>query len=62
MAREIKDLDDAIGEQSDLIRELGRTMGCEQRAEEAQVVLDYMITVRLISLKYKEVRALLDVK
>lgn len=62
MAREIKDLDDAIDEQSDLIRELGRTTGCEQRAEEAQIVLDYMAMVRLKALKFKDVRALLDVK
>lgn len=60
--RPIKDLDDAIDEQGDLVRELERSPGCEIRAEEAQNVLNYMEAVRLISLKYKEVRALLDVK
>lgn len=62
MARDIKDLDDAINEQSDLIRELGRTPGCQQRAEEAQVILDYMAMVRLKALRFKDVRELLAVK
>ena len=62
MARELKDLDDAIDEQGDLIRELGRTEGCQQRAEEAQVVLNYMNDVRLKSLKFNELRDLLSVK
>jgi len=62
MAREIKDIDDAIDEQSDLIRELGRTEGCRQRAEEAQVVLDYLNDVRVKSLLYNELRELLSAK
>lgn len=60
--RPINDLDDAIDEQSDLVRELERTPECAIRAEEAQNVLNYMETVRVIALKYKDLQALLDTR
>ena len=60
--RPINDLDDAIDEQSDLIRELLRTDGCEIRAEEAQNVLNYMEAVRGNALKYKELAQLLNAR
>jgi len=62
MARQIKDLDDAIDEQGDLIRELGRVPECALRVEEAQNVLDYLNSVRLLSLKYSDLGRLLDTR
>ena len=58
----INDLDDAIDEQSDLVRELRRTEGCDIRADEAQNVLTYMEAVRVIALKYKDLQRLLETK
>ena len=60
--RQIKDMDDAIDEQSDLIRELGRTPECVIRVEEAQNVLEFMEKVREKSLQYKDLQELLDVQ
>lgn len=62
MARDIKDLDDAIDEQSDLIRELGRTPGCEIRVADAQNVLDYMNRVRILALEYSDLGTLLNTR
>ena len=60
--RPINDLDDAIDEQSDLIRELARVPECAIRAEEAQNVLNYMESVRLKALLFKELQQLLDTR
>lgn len=60
MSRDIDDLDDAIDEQSDLIRELRRTPECAIRAEEAENVLSYMVAVRQKALQYKELASLLN--
>ena len=60
--RPITDLDDAIDEQSDLVRELGRTPECALRVEEAQNVLNYMAAVRVIALKYKDLQRLLETR
>lgn len=60
--RQIKDLDDAIDEQGDLIRELGRVPECADRVEEARNVLDYLNGVRLLALKYKDLARFLDTR
>lgn len=60
--RPIQDLDDAIDEQGDLIRELGRVPECADRVSEAQNVLDYLDKVRLLALKYNDLSRLLDTR
>ncbi len=57
---DITDLDDAIDEQGDLVRELRRTVGCEIRAQEAENVLHWLESVQQKAIKYKEIRELLN--
>lgn len=58
----VDNLNEAIEEQEDLIRELNRVPECEIRAQEAQNVLDYLVGVRNLSLKYKDLGTLLDTR